>query len=459
MRTRGQIGAALLVLVLAVSAGAYLQAEVGPKPLAAGPPGVAPSGAWFCPHGGGAKWEVSLEVANPGPSPVPIRVTQLSAAKPAKAAPFTVAPQSTFVIPLRARDKSSASFVEYFGGWVGTAWVARGAAGETGVAAEPCLPAAGRQWFLPDGMTTQHEDAYAVVMNPFSSVAVFTLTLFTHDAPVTPAKWTNVVLKAHRSAAFYLNRRRLGYVAVSTEVDVKVGRVAAASLGVSGAGGIRSSVGISAPLPARTILPSGFDQGAATLVVMNPGEGRARTKGMLLSRDTSQTVSSLVEGAPAPRSASVEPVTTEGPSTIVVTSTPPVGLALRTLGVNGDQGATVGASAAASAWVVLPAVAGPPANPGLVLANPGTDPAVVTLSYLPSGGGPVPAPVTVTVQPGRTSAAPKGFVTARPFSGILARATSGTFVAEASSYSLGQNGIASYATSLGVPLPTAWIPS
>jgi len=136
-----------------------------------------------------------------------------------------------------------------------------------------------------------------------------------------------------------------------------------------------------------------------------------------------------------------------------------VGVSLRTLGLNGDQGATSGASAPGRSWVILPAVAGLPAKPGLVLANPGQDAAVVTLSYLPSGTTPVPAPVTLTVRPGRAVAAPKEFLADGPFSAILARGQSGTFVAEAVSYSLGQKGIATYATSLGVLVPDAWIPS
>ena len=109
--------------------------------------------------------------------------------------------------------------------------------------------------------------------------------------------------------------------------------------------------------------------------------------------------------------------------------------------------------------MVLPSVAGPPAHPGLILSNPGDVPAVVKLSVLPSGPGTIPAPVTVTIQPGRTIAGPKLFVTVKRFAAILATAESGTLVPAAASYSLGQKGIATYAVSLGVPVPEAWIPS
>jgi hypothetical protein len=152
-------------------------------------------------------------------------------------------------------------------------------------------------------------------------------------------------------------------------------------------------------------------------------------------------------------------VTMEGPSAIDVRSTPGTVVALRTLGISADQGSTGGASAPASAWVVLPSIAGTPAHPGLILANPGDAPAVVKLSLLPSAPGVVPPPVTVTIPPGRVVAGPKLFVTDEPFAAILATAESGTLVPAAASYSLGQDGNATYAVSAGVPIPDAWVPS
>ena len=73
MRFRGQAGWALLLLAVVVVGGVYLQ-RVGPKASAAVSSEAAPSGAWFCPHGGGAEWAVTLELANPGTTPVQVRV-------------------------------------------------------------------------------------------------------------------------------------------------------------------------------------------------------------------------------------------------------------------------------------------------------------------------------------------------------------------------------------------------
>jgi hypothetical protein len=461
MRARGQVLAALLVVLVVTTAAVYLQREVGPRAPAPGPLGVAPSGAWFCPHGGGPEWSVMLEVANPGSESVQIRVTSLSSDKPPHLTTSTVEPGTELLIPAKTQGRGASSAIEYSGGWVAAGWVAHGGGGEKGVASEPCLPEAGQRWYLPDGTTREHQDAYVVVMNPFAAEANFTLTLFTdRGSVITTDDWTNVVLRPGRSEAFRLNATALGYSTVSVLVDARVGRVAAASLGISSLGGIRSSVGFLGGPPTRVILPGGFDQGRTDLVVMDPGEEKATLEGTLFGSDEPQALGGLAQATTAGSSAQTYPISTAGPSALDISSPTGVVIARRTYGTVSDQASTIGATAPASAWVILPSVAGPPTHPGLVLANPGDTPAEITLSYLPSSETrPSPAPITLEVQPGQTIAAPSEFVEAKPFSAILAVATSGTFVPAAASYSLGQEGVATYAVSLGVPIPDAWIPS
>ena len=461
MRARGQVLTALLVVLVVTIAAVYLQREVGPRAPAPGPSGVAPSGAWFCPHGGGPEWTVLLEVANPGSESVRIRVTGLSSDKSPHSTAFTVEPGTELLIPAKARGRGASSAIEYFGGWVAAGWVAHAGGGEKGVAAEPCLPEAGQRWYLPDGTTREHQDAYVVVMNPFAADANFTLSLFTdRGSVITTDDWTNVVLRPGRSEAFRLNATALGYGTVSALVDAKVGRVAAASLGISSLGGIRSSDGFLGEPPTRIILPGGFDQGRTDLVVMDPGEAKATLEGTLFGSDEPQPLAGLTQVTTAGSSAQTYPISTAGPSALDISSSTGVVIARRTYGTVADQASTSGARAPAPAWVILPSVAGPPAHPGLVLANPGDVLAEITLSYLPSSEArPSPAPITVQVPPGRTIAPPSAFVEAKPFSAILAVATSGTFVPAATSYSLGQDGFATYAVSLGVAIPDAWVPS
>jgi hypothetical protein len=462
MRSRGQVLAALVVLGVVIAGALYVQREVGARPLEAAPPATAPSGAWFCPHGGGpSEWEVTLQLANPGSAPVPVRVRDLGAEKSSEPSDYTVEPGTTLAIPVAADGRERSTVVEYFGGWVAAAWVAHAGGEEGGAAAEPCVPDTASRWLLPDGATQENDDDYVVVMNPYATDAVISLSLLSERRePVRTEDWTNVTLKPFRSASFKLNQNALGETTVSTVIDVSVGRVAAASLGVSRTGGIRSSEGVPGQPPPVQILPGGFDQGRTDLVVASAGLERASLTGNMMDAEQSQPLPALADSAPAGESARTLPVTTGDPSTLEVSSEGgDVAFARRTYGVASDQGSTTGVPEAAAAWVVLPTVVGSPARPGLVLANPGEEAAEVTLSVLSSGDQPVPKPVTVTVPPGRTVQAPKAFVEAAPLSAILATATGGTFVPAGASYSLGREGIATYAVAVGVRIPDAWLPA
>jgi hypothetical protein len=459
MRARGQLLSALVVLAVVVGGGLYLQDRVGTEAFAAGPAGSAPSGAWLCPHGGGQDWQTTLEVANPGEADVRIRVTRMSEARPTDARSYVVPAGTTLPIAAPSTSRGSASFVEYFGGWVAAGWVTHGGGGEGGVAAEPCLPSASATWFLPDGSAVEHEDDYLVVMNPFATEAVFTIALFTNERVISTGDWTNVVLKPFRSDAFRLNPKALGDETVSARISVKVGRVGAASLGISDLGGIRASVGLAGSADLEQILPGGFDQGRSELIVENAGAQRPGVDGRMLGPEGAQAIGALAEQNPNQESARTIPVTTDGPSSFDVVAARPAAFARRTFGRESDQGATSGATAASTAWVVLPAVAGDPSHAGLVLANPGDVDATVTLAALGETGVETPTPVTVNIPPGATVAAPKAFVEAAASDAIVAVARSGTFVPASASYSLGREGYATYAVSTGVPIPAAWVSS
>jgi len=463
-RGRAQPLAAIVVVVVVAAGGVYVQRVVGPAPAEAAPPGTAPSGAWFCPHGGGSDWEVVLHIANPGDDPVRVRLRSFGERKPAPAESYFVEPQTGLAVPVAAEDRGQGTVVEYFGGWVAAGWVAHAGGDEGGVAAEPCLPGAGRRWLVPDGTTeTKLQDSYMVVMNPFAVDAVLTVTLFTEQRrPIRTEVWSNFVLPAERSVAFHLNEKALGERTVSAEVVVSVGRVAAASLGVSVQGGIRSAVGHLGSPPGLVILPGGGDQGRTDLVVVNPGAEKAEIGALLHGRDAQQAVGSLEGATQGLESATTYPVATEGPSTIELRAGPAgfgVAAVRRTFGVSSDQGATAGSTKPTAFWVVLPAVAGAPYNPRLFLANPGADPIDVTLSLLPSEvGAAVPAPILITVPAGRTVSVPGEFLDGQPPGAVLAVAAGGTFVPVAASYSLGREGFATYAVAIGVPIPHFWMP-
>jgi hypothetical protein len=444
---------AILVPVLLLAGAAYAARELTPRTFDPAPEVYANSGAWFCPHGGGREgWEVELQVANPGERTASIRVLSLGQNKPGQPQTFEVPPGEFVRIPVPPRGRERSSMVEWFGQWVAVGWLAHAGGGEGGVAAEPCAPAAGGRWYLPDG-TTEDND-YVIVMNPFAREAVFSISLLSErKEPVRHGSLTDVVLRPFRSAAFNVNDVVLGEPTVSALVEVSVGRVAAAILGVSGAGGIRSALGYLGQ-PADTLtFPGGDDAGRTDLVVMSAGttdEARVSLGGDILGEAEPQAFAGLVDASMPAASARTFTATTSGATSVRWTVRgEDVAAVRRTFGVVSDQASVTGAQPASS-WIVLPAVAGEPSNPGLVLANPGTEPAVVTLSFLRPG----PAEqVTVTVPAGSTVAAPEGFLRAAPEAGVSATAKSGTFIPATASYSLGQEGFATYAVALGIRIP------
>jgi hypothetical protein len=234
-----------------------------------------------------------------------------------------------------------------------------------------------------------------------------------------------------------------------------VGRVAASALGVTRSGGIRSALGYLGSPPSGLTFPGGDDAGRTQLAVMNAGSvqqgERVSVDGDILGgTQPPQAFAGLAESSLPPMSARTFPATTAGPSSIRLdVSGGRVAAVRRTFGSVSDQAAVTGARPAAS-WLVLPTVAGSPSNPGLVLANPGSEPAEVTLAFL--SPGPVER-VTVTVPPQSTVKAPEGFLRVAPEAGVSATASSGTFVPASASYSLGVEGFAAYAVALGVPVP------
>lgn len=456
---RVQAFAAALVVALAVGGATYAERELGARSLAGGNAATAVSGEWFCPHGGGnAEWDVALQVANPGDEPATIRVWTIGEGRPRAPETLTVAPGTMLRVPVPAEERDRASMVEWFDQWVAVGWLAHAGGDEGGVAAEPCAPAAGERWFLPDGTTeTPEDDDYVVVMNPFSGDAVFSVTLLSdRKLPVRHSRLTDVVLRPHRSVAVRLSSFVKNERTVSALVEASVGRVAAGTLGVRRTGGIRSALGYLGEPNEAVAFPGGVDAGRTDLVVMSTALERVDLGGDLLEKEADRPFAGLADSSPPAESGRTYTATTDGPTSILFSATAAgVAAARRTFGVASDQAATSG-GIPAPAWMVLPAVSGAPSHPGLSFTNPGPDPAELTLSYL---APPRVDPVTVTIPPRRTATAPRAFLDAAPMGAMVVVASSGTFVPAAASYSRGREGFATYAVALGIPIPERWVPA
>src|SRR4029453_2832634 len=199
--------------------------------------------------------------------------------------------------------------------------------GGGGGAAEPCAPAAGGRWFLPDGTTDVKGDHdYVVVMNPFAREAVFSITLLSERRePGQQGSLTDVALRPFRSVAFDVGDVLLGEPTVSALVDVSVGRVAAATLGVSGTGGIRSALGYLGPPPGTLTFPGGADAGQTRLVVvragdLNDGERVALEGDLLVEDGPPQVFGGLADASMPPSSGRTFPTTTTGPTSVRFTA-------------------------------------------------------------------------------------------------------------------------------------------
>lgn len=454
--------AAAILVALGVGGAVYADRELGSRPLSAGAPATAPSGEWFCPHGGGkADWEVELQVANPGTEPATIRIVSMGRGRAATGETLTVEPGSFLRLPVPAEGRERASTVEWFDQWVAAGWVTHAGGDEGGLAAEPCAPTAGERWLLPDGTTaTDEDDDYLVVMNPFARDAVFSVTLLSErTAPVRHGDLTDVVLGPHHSVVVRLSDWIKNERTVSALIEASIGRVAAGTLGIKPrGGGVRSTIGYLGDPPGTLVFPGASDAGRTDLAVMSSALERVGLTGELLEEETEQPFAGLADSAPPAQSGRTYTASTAGPTSVVFAADAPgVAVARRTYGVVSDEGSTSGASPA-GAWVVLPAVMGSPSHPGLAFTNPGTEPVELTLSYLASGTAEAD-PVTLTIPAHRTAVAPRAFLDAAPEGAVLAVASGGTFVPAAASYSRGREGFATYAVALGIEIPAAWIPA
>jgi Family of unknown function (DUF5719) len=475
MRARGQSFLTLvLAAVLALGGAAFTR--LGPREPAPAPEGSAESGAWLCPHGGGKGYEGTVFLANPGASDVSTRVTGLTVDGVSKSAEVTVPAGGQVAVSVPARDRAASTFVETFGGWVAAGWLVRGAEGEPGLGAEPCTPEASRSWFSAGGTTGEGETSFLVVMNPFSTDAVLDVAMFAADrAPVRDSALTDLTLRPRRSVAIRLNDHAQGEDALGVSIAVASGRAAASILVVSKDRGIAS---VSAtPEPERRIdLLTSTGAGQSSLSVMVPtpvvdGDDASQPPteqlgttfaATLRSADPPQPAGGLSEQAQEPESAAAYPVVTTTASAVdlVVRDGSPVVAALRTVGVGKDDGSTGGTTTPASSWVVTPTVAGEPSRPGLLVLNPGSSAASVTVVALPTDGVAEgsPAETTITVPAGSVGAVPGRFLADAEATSMLLRSEGSPIVALGASTSLGIEGRSLFGLAAGVPIPDEQAP-
>ncbi|MBI4259591.1 MAG: hypothetical protein HY658_03400 [Actinobacteria bacterium] len=457
MTGRMRAALALGAAVAAVVGGVALQLRAGPRAPGGGAIGGDVTGAWYCPHAGGEGWTSTVTVANPGSDPALVRITSLGPGGAEPGQLLTVPAGSEVTVEVPADRRAAGATVEYFGTWVAAGWTSTGEGEEErGVAAEPCQAEAGGLWFLPDGSTEEGQDAYVVVMNPFDTDSVFSLTLVTEDRRIRPKDWSGYVLPAHQVASFRLSGVALGERTVAGELEVSIGRVVTASVGIAEAGGIRAASGITGDPATAIHMPGGADAGRTAVVAMNPGRAGAAVRVALLG-EAAGTGGGVPEEVIPPGSAGTYEVQGGDPVELLLSAEGDEGVAAvrRSSGALGDQGAAPGISVPHEAWVLIGHHAGSSeALPSAVfLANPGAEDVRVTLTPLLPAGAPAAGPIVVVVPAGSMvpAAEPGGL----PLGSLLAVADDGTFIPVLVSSALNGSG---YAMASGVPVPPRFIP-
>lgn len=454
-RTAGPIALLLAAVVVAGAAGAD---RVGRAAADQAPPGRAASWVWVCPHGGGEGWSGTLALANPGTHVARARITALGEQAARRPISVSVPPGQELLQRVPAGSPADATYVEVFDGWLSAGWSVRAADPVVGIGVEPCAPSAGETSYAVDNSTEQGDAAYLVVTNPFAADAVFSVALFKpQGAPVRFGDLSGVTLPSGRSTVLRLDRQVPGQASLAAQVDVQRGRVAVASLGITDGGGVRAVLG--APAGSTTwYLPTASGVGQSSVEVFAPDPTGAHVDGSILSAAGTRPTASAIDARQNGQTTVAYPVTTQGPSMVVVRSSggQPIVAALRSMGQSDDDASSGGAPLPAATWVVPPTVAltsigRQPAVPGLVVANPGNADVNVTLRLLPPTSGPGRS-ISLVVEANAVVAAPKRFLASSPQASVLVTAD-GNVVALGASTSGGVEGLSLYGLAMGVPVP------
>jgi len=367
---------------------------------------------------------------------------------------FAVPPGELTQRSLRVDQAGAATEVEYFGGWVGAATVVQTGAQPPSTAASRCEASPSSRWFITDANTARGDTATVVVMNPFAQPAVFDVVIRTDKRPpVRPGSLTPLVLPARTSTAIQLGDFVLQAPAerlVAADLAVQSGRIIAGGV-------VDSDAGLRAETAARTsstrwILPAALYAGPTTLTLMNPGSRRADVTILAQSGSVQRVLSGVGGVSLAAQSIRALDLDATGAGLVVrSTNGVPVVAARRVVGERGDVATIDGSPQDHRTWMVLPTSPPTGGHTYLILENPGTTSASVTVRLLGKGGEVSSPSLGVLVVPAARTIVVDlfGQVRLKPIT-VIVSASTGTVVAASASYAAGGGG---YASTLGLPVP------
>jgi hypothetical protein len=382
--------------------GAAVNAQV---PVAA--PASARSSAWYCPGAPAAApaADASVVVANAGGRRLTGTVSVFPDKGDSRRAPIDVGPAGRTSIRLADLVASpyAAAVVELDGGEAVAEVVASGPLGDT---VSPCASSASSSWYFAEGATTKDASETLLALNPFPDDAVIDVVFSTEEGLVTPQALTGLLVKGQALTAVnvgdFVQRRE----SVSASLVARTGRLVVGQVqtfdgsGGTGRKGLAVALGAAAAGPAW-YFPEGLvaDGQAERFQVYNPGRqeaqvelalalesGEAEPLQLTVPRESRVTVvaadvSRIPKGVPH----AVTVRSTSGPDVVVertIDGAPPstrTGLAI-----------TVGARLPATRWAAAAGAADDVTDEWVVVQNPASRPAQVTVALLADG---TPAPV------------------------------------------------------------------
>lgn len=378
-------------------------ATAPPVPRAAAP--AAGSSAWYCTGATAAKdggADGNLLVANAGGRTLQGTVTVYPDAGEVRQRAVTIAPMSRQVVHLAdvASSKYASALVELDGGDAVVELAAGGPLGET---TSPCASAASPRWYFAEGVTTKDATETLFLFNPFPDDAVVDLVFGTEDGQVSPQALTGLAVRGNGMLAVNVGEFVQRREQVTTTVAARTGRLVAARLqafdGTAGRKGMALALG-SAATGDVWYLPEGLvvDGLSERYQVYNPSSREAQVQVQLVLE--SGQAEPMVLTVPAQGRVTVtandEARIPKGvPHAVVVRALNGVGVVVERdvdaapASKRSGVAETPGARVTARRWLLAAGEADDTVDEYVILQNPGTVTARVSLTVLADG-----APVT-----------------------------------------------------------------
>ncbi|MGH9226642.1 MAG: DUF5719 family protein [Acidimicrobiales bacterium] len=365
-------------------------------PMAARP--GARSSAWFC-TGATSNTDAAANgtvvVANAASKPLTGTMTVVPSEGDPKQLNLLVPATGRAVVRLVDVVKApyASALVELDGGEAAVELTAEGPLGET---VTPCASSASTTWFFSEGITTRDALEVITLFNPFPEDAVVDLVFNTEEGEVTPQALTGLSVRGRGMTAITVGEHVQRRESVATRISARAGRLVASRLqtfdGSAGRKGMSVGLGAAAPGDAW-FFPEGFLADGLTerFQIFNPStqeaevrvelaleQGEAEPIVLTVPPESRITLAANDEARIPKNVAHAVTVRSTGEVDVVVERTidavspaPRTGLSI-----------TMGARVPATRWIVAAGQSDDANETWLVLHNPGTRAARITVTVL-----------------------------------------------------------------------------